>query len=363
MKTLFVHDWLNGMRGGEKCLEALLELFPGAPIYTLLYEPAKISEQIRSHPVHTSWVQRAPFGRAKYRYYLPLFPWAVNSLKLEPADLVISISHCAAKSVKIPSSCRHISYCLTPMRYLWGFYDEYFGRGPYHWTRRIGLDRLLGRLRRWDLESSKTVDAFVAISRHVAERIRRVYGRESVVVYPPVDVGTFHYKEDDPREDFYLIVSALVPYKRIDLAIETFNHLGIPLKIIGAGTEMKRLRGMSRRNIEFLGWQPGEILRSYYARARALIFPGEEDFGITPVEAQACGTPVAAFARGGVLETVLEGKTGTFFERQDRESLSLALERLKAIPYDRRVLRDNALRFRKEVFIENFRHLLRSQGL
>jgi glycosyltransferase involved in cell wall biosynthesis len=363
MKIAFVHDWLNGMRGGEKCLEAMLEIFPGAPIFTLLCEPEKISERIKQSKITTSWISRLPDWRRRYRYYLPFFPRAMKSLNLNSSKLIVSISHCAAKSVQIPKGATHICYCLTPMRYLWGFYEEYFGEGPYHWLKLFGLKRLLNRLRKWDVESSKKVDYFIAISNHVAQRIKAIYGRDSVVIYPPVDANVFYYDDTDEREGFFLIVSALVPYKKIDLAVQAFNELNYPLKIIGAGTELEKLKKMSNPNIEFLGWKSNSELRKYYARAQALVFPGEEDFGITPLESQACGTPVIAFKKGGVLETVLDGRTGLFFEKQDKSSLIQAIEKFKDIIYDRQILRENALEFRTEVFQEKIKKFLISKNL
>jgi glycosyltransferase involved in cell wall biosynthesis len=218
-------------------------------------------------------------------------------------------------------------------------------------------------LRKWDVESSKKVDYFIAISNHVAQRIKAIYGRDSVVIYPPVDANVFYYDDTDEREGFFLIVSALVPYKKIDLAVQAFNELNYPLKIIGAGTELEKLKKMSNPNIEFLGWKSNSELRKYYARAQALVFPGEEDFGITPLESQACGTPVIAFKKGGVLETVLDGRTGLFFEKQDKSSLIQAIEKFKDIIYDRQILRENALEFRTEVFQEKIKKFLISKNL
>lgn len=363
MRIAFVHDWLNGMRGGEKCLEAMLDIFPQAPIFTLLCEPEKISDRIKESKITTSWISKLPYWRRRYRYYLPLFPQAVKSLNLNSSQLVVSISHCAAKAVQIPQGAVHVCYCLTPMRYLWGFYEEYFGDGPYHWLRLLGVKNLLRRLRKWDVENSKKVDYFIAISNHVAQRIKEVYDRDSAVIYPPVDTKTFYYDHADDREDYFLIVSALVPYKKIDLAIHAFNELNLPLRIIGAGTELKKLKKISRPNIQFLGWQPNSKLREHYARAQALIFPGEEDFGITPLEAQACGTPVIAFKKGGALETIQEGRTGLFFERQDKVSLIQAIEKFRNILYDRQILRENALKFRIEIFQEKFKNFLIDKSL
>lgn len=360
---VFIHDWLNGMRGGEKCLEALLELFPSSPIYTLLSEPEKLSDKIRRHKIIPSWIQKMPFAKQKYRYYLPLFPMAIRSLKLEECQAVLSISHCAAKGIEVPKNAKHFCYCLTPMRYLWGFYEEYFEKGPYRWTKFAGLNAMLSMLKNWDLKTAESVDHFIAISKHVSDRIKKAYGRESSIIYPPVDVNKFFYKDDDPLDNYFLMVSALVPYKKVELAIETFNDIGYTLKIIGAGTEYDKLKYIAKPNIEFLGWQPDSALREYYVRARAFIFPGEEDFGITPVEAQACGTPVVAYGRGGALETVIDGQTGIFFQQQTKEALAEAVEKSMRIKYDRQVLRTNALRFRTEAFQNHFKDFLARQGI
>ncbi len=363
MKMAFIHDWLNGMRGGEKCLETLLEIFPKTPIFTLLYQQEKVSELIRQSPITSSWIGKLPFWREKYRYYLPLFPFAIKSFDLSSYEAILSISHCAAKAVRIPPKSLHICYCLTPMRYLWGFYEEYFGKGPYHWLKHLGLQPLLSFLKKWDFETAKNVHHFIAISNYVAERIKKIYGRESRVIYPPVDTHKYFYDESETKENYFLIASALVPYKRIDIAIEAFNKLKQPLKIIGAGTELNRLKAKAGPTIEFLGWQSDVKLREYYSKAKAFIFPSEEDFGITPLEAQACGTPVIAYGKGGALETIQDQKTGIFFNQQHEESLIEAIEKFNNISYDRRALRQNALRFRKEVFQEQFKSFLKEKGI
>ena len=358
MKAAIVHDWLNGMRGGEKCLEEILDLFPEAPIYTIHCDPEKLSKKIQAREIRTSWVQNLPWRKSKYRYYLPLFPWAIQSFDLSSYDLIFSISHCVSKGVRVRKGQKHICYCLTPMRYLWGFQNEYFNSGPYDWTKFLGRQQILEWLKRWDIKTAQNVTSYIAISNHVRDRIKTVYGRDSQVVYPPVDCDRFYYQESENRKDYFLIVSALVPYKRIDLAIETFNQLALPLKIIGAGTELPRLKAMSGPNIEFLGWRSDEDLRRYYTEARALIFPGEEDFGIAPLEAQACGTPVIAFKQGGALETVRENMTGVFFDQQSAASLTEAIEKNGAIHYDRRTLRSHALMFDRSVFLNRVRQYL-----
>jgi len=336
------------MRGGEKCLEALLELYPGSPVFTLFYEEAKVSETIRRHPVYSSRLQKFPKALSHYRYYLPFFPAAVESFEVGEYDLVISLSHCVAKGVKKRKDSLHICYCFTPMRYAWVSFDDTFGR------RNIFLKTaarwVIEGLKKWDLESNRRVDHFIAISNHVKNRIRDVYKRDAAVVYPPVDTDFYTPDPKKAAEDFYLVVSALVPYKKIELAVEAFNRLGKRLVVIGGGPEMGGLQRKAQSNIQFLGWQTDEVLRDYYRRARALIFPGEEDFGIVPLEAQACGCPVIAFGKGGALETVIQGRTGVFFNEVSSDSLAEAVlyfEKQKFTPQEARA---HAVRFGRERF-------------
>lgn len=342
------HDWLNGMRGGERVLELLCQGFPGAPVYTLLHEAGKVSEPIERHRIHHSFIQGFPAVYQRYRYYLPLFPRAVERFKLDPADLVISTSHCVAKGLRPPSGARHLCYCFTPMRYAWTFYEEYFGTNP---VKKLFLKPTLAGLRRWDRRVSDRVDLFVAISEHVRERIERCYGREAEVVYPPVDTERCTPGTDGP-DDFDLIVSALVPYKKIDLAVEAYNRLGTPLKIVGTGTEHDRLRRVAGSNIEFLGWQSDEAIVALYRRCRALVFPGEEDFGIVPLEAQACGRPVVAFGKGGALETIVDGDTGVFFPEQTASHLMEAVQRCASTAWNPATIRRHAERFGEQAFID-----------
>ena len=344
-KTALVHDWLNGMRGGEKCLEVLCEIFPESPVYTLFCEKNKVSHEIARHSVRQSWLGSLPGVRSVYRYYLPLFPAAIESFDLKDYDLVVSTSHCVAKGARRREGARHVCYCFTPMRYAWTFFDEYFGgRGA---LSRGLIRRLLERLKAWDLRANSRVDHFVAISRHVQKRIHDYYGRPSEVIYPPCDTD-FYVPDGEPREDFYLIVSALVPYKKIDRAIRALA--GRRLVIIGDGPERKKLEKNAPEGVQFLGWRPDEALRDYYRRARALVFPGEEDFGIVPVEAQACGCPVIAHGVGGALETVIDGQTGVFFAEPTEAALQDAVARFEKASFDPVRARENALRFSRERF-------------
>ncbi len=350
------HDWLNGMRGGEKCLEVLCELYPDSDIFTLFHERGKVSETIARHPIHVSRVQNFPGATQWYRYYLPLFPVSIEAFDLKGYDLVISTSHCVAKGIKKAAGAVHISYCFTPMRYAWALFDDYFGRQDGF--SRAGINFFMNKLKDWDLKSNERVDHFVAISEHVRQRIKRFYQREAEVIYPPVDTDFYTPGQSSEKEDFYLIVSALVPYKKIDAAIEAFNRLGKKLVIIGAGPEMGRLRKLAKRNVQFLGWQSDEALRNYYRKTKALIFPGEEDFGIVPVEIQACGGFVIALCKGGALETVNEGKTGLFFDGADNSSLDVAVERFEAGRWDGNQARQNALRFGRERFKKEMKQIV-----
>ena len=326
MKVALVHDWLTGMRGGEKCLEVFCELFPEADIYTLLHCPGTISATIEKHSIRTSFIQRLPFSHQSYRYYLPLFPRAIESFNLSGYDLVLSSSHCVAKGVRVTPGACHIAYVFTPMRYIWDQYESYFRHRENGWARGFGMAITRRHLQRWDVRTSKGPNYLVAISNHVARRIETYYSRESTVIYPPVIWKDF--KASDKDQGFYLMVTAFAPYKRVDLAIDAFNQLRLPLKIIGTGQEEKRLKRMAGPTVEFLGWRSDSEVREAYTACRALIFPGEEDFGIVPLEAMACGKPVIAYAKGGVLETVIplnqgsgEKPTGVFFYEQTTDAL------------------------------------------
>lgn len=347
LKIILAHDWLTGMRGGERVLEILCRAFPSAPIYTLFANPAAVSTAIKSHKIITSRLQNIPGILKFYRNFLPFFPAAIESLRPERADLVISTSHCVAKGLMVPAGARHLCYCFTPMRYAWVFYTEYFGKNP---IKKMVLSPMLRRLRKWDRESAARVDHFVTLSSHVQKRIREFYGRSADVVYPPVNLS-FWTPGENGHAGYDLVVSALVPYKRIDIAVKAYNQTGYPLKIVGTGTEGRKLAAMAKSNIEFLGFIPDEGLRELYRHCRALIFPGEEDFGIVPLEAQACGKPVVAYAKGGVLETVISGQTGIFFAEQQADALDDALSRFAGQKWDAAVIRENTKRFSEENFI------------
>ncbi len=330
MRVALVHDWLTGMRGGEKCLEALCRLWPHAHLYTLVYSRGRLSPTIERMDIRTSFLDRVPGIHAAYRYLLPAMPAAIESFRLDGYDLVVSLSHCVAKSVRVPRGVPHLCYCFTPMRYAWHLRDAYLGTDSILDPR----SSVLGLLRRWDRATARRVTQFVAISRTVAERIRECYGRPSRVIYPPVDTE-FYTPAPVPREDYYLCVSALVPYKRLDLAIDASNRLGRRLVVVGAGPDESRLKSLAGPTVQFAGWQPDEVLRDHYRRCQALVFPGLEDFGIVPLEAQACGAPVIAFGAGGATETVIApaaGRPGTglLFEDQSTTGVVRAMQRFEA---------------------------------
>src|SRR5262245_9506461 len=278
MKVALVHDWLVSMRGGERCFEVLCEIFPGADVFTLVHRPGYVSQTIEKHTIYTSFLQRLPFSTTRYQYYLPIFPSAIEQFDLTGYDLVISSSHCVAKGIRVPKETYHLSYVYTPMRYIWDQFEIYFSDGHAGWLTESGMRLLRRPLQRWDVVSSQRVHRLVAISEHVAQRIKSYWKQESTVLYPPVDWQSFAASDHD--EGFYLLVTALVPYKRVDLAIQAANRLKIPLKIIGTGQDEKRLRQLAGPSVELLGWQPDSEIREHYARCKALLFPGEEDFGI-----------------------------------------------------------------------------------
>lgn len=361
MRIAFVHDWLNGMRGGERCLEALCELYPDADLYSLFYEQGTLSPTIEALNIHTSFIQRLPFVFKKYRYYLPLFPVAIEQLDLRNYDLVLSLSHCVANGVITrPQTC-HIGYTFTPMRYAWDLYHEYFGGSRSHGMSRYLIPYFMNYLRMWDMAASKRVDYFVAISQHVRKRIEKHYRRSADVIYPPVNTEFYIPEDGQQKENFFLIVSAFAPYKKIELAVEAFNYLQLPLKIIGQGQDKKRLQMLAHPHIQFLGALSDEEVRDHYRRCRALIFPGEEDFGIVPLEAQACGSPVIAYAKGGILETTLPHKTAIHFHEHTPEGLISAIHKFKSSSFSSTEIRKHACHFAKTRFQEEIQTYIKQK--
>jgi glycosyltransferase involved in cell wall biosynthesis len=357
-RVVLVHDWLTGMRGGEKVLEVMCRRWPRAALFTLLHRRGSVSRAIEDLGPRPSFLQRLPQVHRYYRYLLPLMPLAAR-WRLPPCDLVVSSSHCVAKAAQAPAGVPHICYCHTPMRYAWHMRAAYFDGGTLGLKARL-LESLLARLRDWDRRTSERVSHFIANSRVVQRRIRECYGRASTVIYPPVDTD-YYTPAAVPRADYYLVVSAFAPYKRLDLALAACKRLRRRLVVIGTGQEERRLRALAGPGVEFLGWQPAEAIRQHLRRCRALLFPGEEDFGIVPVEAMACGAPVIAFGQGGATETVVPlGKpdpTGLWFEEQTVPGLIEAIERFETrrgefnpLAARRQALKFNQRRFERELF-------------
>jgi glycosyltransferase involved in cell wall biosynthesis len=360
-RVALVHDWLTGMRGGEKVLEAIAELFPDATLHTLLHVRGSVSAPLERHPERRSFVQWLPSAARHYRRYLPLFPTAIEQFDFDPYDLVISTSHCAAKSVVVPGRARHVCYCHSPMRYAWDQFDSYFGPAQVGRTASRLLRPVLARLARWDAATAGRVDRYVANSHYVAGRIRRYYNRGSTIVYPPVD--TTFYRPDPARspEPFFLVVSALVPYKRLDVAIRACAVVGARLQIVGKGPEESRLRRLAETvgaDVEWSGWLEDEQIRDRYQRCRAVLMPGVEDFGMVPVEAQACGRPVVALAEGGAVESVVDGVTGVLVQDRSVEAFAAALRDVSSRQFDTAAIRRHAGSFGKARFQEQFRAVL-----
>ena len=337
----------------------LCELFPEAPVFTLLHVPGSVTPVIENRRIVTSFVQRLPRAAARYRYYLPAFPLAISRFDLSGYDLVVSMSHCVAKGVRVAPRALHVCYCFSPMRYVWDLYDDYFGpgRGP---AARVFVPPLAAALRRWDRRTAG-VYRFVAISRHIADRIRRAYDRPADVIPPPVDVQRFEIT--DTADDYYLVVGALVPYKRIDLAVGAATRLRRRLVVVGTGPEEARLRALAGPTVTFLGWRPDAEVAGLYARCRALLFPAVEDFGIAPLEAAAAGRPTIALARGGALETMVglgtpdRAPTAVFFSEQSVDALVEAMARFEsaADQFDGKALRARAEAFDRPVFKQRLR--------
>ena len=354
MRLAVVHDYLNQFGGAERCISALNELFPEAPIYTAIYDQNKMPENFGRMEIQTSFMQHLPFVFPLFKLYFPIYPLAFESFDLSSYEVILSSSSAYAKGIKRTRDQLHICYCYTPMRFAWR-YADYVEKEAFPDWLKLFLQYLIEPIKRWDQKNSAGVDHFIAISRAVAERIKKIYGRESVIIYPPVETDLFQPSNIDG--DYFLIVSRLNAYKRIDLVIEAFNQLGLPLKVIGDGPLRQELTKRAGSNIEFLGRLSDSKIAKYLAECRALIFPGEEDFGIVPVEAMSAGRPVIAYKTGGALETIVAGETGLFFEPQTAQALVQALTKFNFMVFNKQKIRANALRFAKQVFkgqIEDF---------
>jgi glycosyltransferase involved in cell wall biosynthesis len=336
------------MRGGEKVVEALCRMYPDADVFTHVYKPAAISPAITSHRVTTSFVSRLPFAVEKYRSYLPLMPLATEQFDLRGYDLIISSESGPAKGVIPPPHALHVCYCHSPMRYVWNMFHDYRDAGG--WLTKLLMPPIAHYVRNWDAISATRVHAFAANSSNVARRLRTYYGRSSTVIYPPVDVDSFAPVPAGEIGDYWLMVGELVRYKRPDLAVQAFNATGRKLVVIGGGEMLKEIRALAGPTVQVLGPQPFSALVHHYARARALVFPGEEDFGIVPVEAMASGRPVIAYARGGATESVLDGTTGVLFAEQSVEGINAAVERCESLDFDTQTIVARAAEFSAERF-------------
>ncbi|MDQ3280382.1 MAG: glycosyltransferase [Acidobacteriota bacterium] len=350
-RVAVIHDWLTGMRGGEAVLEAILDVLPDADLYTLFHFRGSMSEKIERRNIHTSSLQRLAERASDYRHLLPLYPRAARQWDLSGYDLIVSSSHCVAKGVDAKGK-PHLSYCHTPMRYIWDRFDDYFPRSKP--LQRAAMLSLAPWLRRWDVKTSAGVTRFVANSTFVRERIRRYYDRDAEVIHPFVDDAFFAPPLEEERDDDHIIVSALVPYKRIELAIAS----GRRLVIIGGGPLLEHFRALGGPNVEIAGAVSREEIIRRVARARSLILPGVEDFGITPLEAMALGTPVVALGEGGVRDSVVDGVTGIFFAESSVESLRRALDQVESHEWDRAAIRAHAATFSRARFMEQFRAAL-----
>ncbi len=369
-RVALIHDWLTGMRGGEKVLEVFAGLFPQAPIFTLFHFPGSVSPAIEGHPIHTSFLQHAPGVTRRYRSYLPLFPAAIEDFDLSGFDLIVSSSHCVAKGVIPPPDAFHLCYCHTPMRYAWDQEHVYFPKRTGVTSRLRSL--VLSSLRSWDASSASRVHLFLANSTFVAQRIRSYYGREAEVLHPPVDVDFFtpgpvsekgEKAEKGQEGDYALMVTALAPYKRVELAIAACDRLGLELRIVGEGPERENLERLGSPQARFLGRVDDERLRDLYRGACLLLQPGVEDFGIASVEALACGTPVAAAARGGVLDIVEDGRHGVLYPDWGGPSdLAEAIDKTRQIGFNSLDLRSRAESFATTRFVDRLRTLLRSHS-
>lgn len=359
MKVAIVHDWLTVYAGAEKVLEQLLKIYPQADIFTIVdFMDKKERKFLNGHKITTSFIQNLPFAYSRYRHYLPFMPLAVEQFDLSDYDLVISSSHAVAKGIITGPDQKHISYIHSPIRYAWDLQHQYLresdlNHGLKGWFARY----ILHKIRIWDTRTANGVDFFIANSDFIARRIWKVYRRESTVIYPPVDIEAFDLMPE--KEEFYLTASRMVPYKRIDLIVDAFHAMpDKTLIVIGDGPDFEKIKSKAGANVTLMGYQSFEVLRDYMQRARAFVFAAEEDFGITPVEAQACGTPVIAFAKGGALETVIDGVSGVFFHAQTTDDLCEAVERFETMEWNGKQIRENAVRFNIERFKQEIQQFI-----
>jgi glycosyltransferase involved in cell wall biosynthesis len=366
LKTAIVHEWLVNYAGSERCVESFTNIWRDAPVYTLVDFLNEDERRIilKGRKANTSFIQKLPLARTQHRKYLPLFPLAIEQFDLNAYDLVLSSSHAVAKGVLTNSHQLHICYCYTPMRYAWDLYHIYLKEaGLLSGISGLAAKMILHKLRTWDIISSNRVDHFIAISNHISKRIKKTYNRDSVVIYPPVDVHLFESQSD--KENFYLTASRMVSYKRIDIIVEAFSAMpDKKLIVIGDGPEMRKIKSKAGKNIEILGYQDFASLKSYMQKAKAFIFAAEEDFGIIAVEAMACGTPVIALNKGGVSETVSDNNTGILFNQQSPESIKEAVLQFELIQdkFDPAIIRAHSLQFGRNIFEEKLKQFINEKS-
>jgi glycosyltransferase involved in cell wall biosynthesis len=362
LKTAIVHEWLVNYAGSERCVESFTNIWQDAPVFTLVDFLNEDERRIilKGKKANTSFIQKLPFARTQHRKYLPLFPLAIEQFDLNAYDLVLSSSHAVAKGVLTNSYQLHICYCYTPMRYAWDLYHIYLKEaGLLSGISGLTAKMILHKLRMWDIISSNRVDYFIAISNHISKRIKKTYNRDSVVIYPPVDVHLFESQSD--KEDFYLTASRMVSYKRIDIIVDAFSAMpDKKLVVIGDGPEMKKIKSKAGKNVEILGYQAFASLKSYMQKAKAFVFAAEEDFGIIAVEAMACGTPVIALNKGGASETVSDNNTGILFDHQSPQSVKEAVLKFESIQdkFDPSIIRAHSLQFSRNIFEEKIKQFI-----
>ena len=354
LKVAIVHDWLVSLGGAERVVESLLKLFPQADLYTSVYDPKKV-KLFKNRQVRTTFLQRWPLAKSKHQLFASIRPLAFESIDLKGYDLVISSSSAEAKGVITGTDTLHISNIYTPVRYYWSGYKEYYANPGFGFLNpivRYFMPKMTKKLKIWDYAAAQRPDSLIAISKTVSERINKYYNRPSTVIYPPVDV--LRFENSSPKSDYYLVVSRLVPYKRVDLAVEACTSLNRKLVVAGRGPELKNLKKLAGSSVEFLENPTDEDITKLYSKARGFIFSAEEDFGITPVEAMASGTPVICYGKGGATETVVDGKTGVFHDKQSVESLSQAINRFESIKFDKKKIKQRANDFSEDKFLNLF---------
>lgn len=356
MKVALVHDYLTQYGGAERVLEALCEIFPEAPIYTLIYDEKLVAEKFPKRKIYSSFLQKTPFAKSHHRSFLLLMPFATEQFDLSDYDLVVSDSASYVKGVITLPTTKHICYCHTPTRYAWDDSHKYIKDFPFPAFVKKFIPYFMTYIRTWDYQASQRPDLYIANSNFVAKRIKKYYKQTPELIHPPVDTSKFAVS--DNKKEYFLMMGRLLSYKKFDLGISAFSELGLPLKVVGDGPERKKLEKIAGDNIEFIGYVSDEELKKYYQDAKALIFPQEEDFGIVPLESMASGRPVIAYKAGGAMETVVEGKTGTFFEEQTEESLIDAVKRFEKMNFDQKEIREHAERFDKKVFKEKIRSII-----